>query len=63
MVVSRSNAPPDVDLIAERAANARLIAAAPDLLAALKGLMAHPNSAKAWDAADQAVAKAEGRKS
>jgi len=39
MVVSRSNAPPDVDLIAERDANARLIAAAPDLLAALKALL------------------------
>lgn len=39
MVVSRSNAPPDVDLIAERDANARLIAAAPELLAALKAIV------------------------
>lgn len=49
----------------EHEANARLIAAAPDLLAALKALLpwvaAPPSdSAEAWRAAQAAIAKAEG---
>lgn len=52
------------------AANARLIAAAPDMLAALKDLLFnadHGNGLeaqhKAWDRARDAIAKAEGRAS
>jgi len=41
-------------------ANARLIAAAPDLLAALKLFMRDPNHYKAYDAGKAAIAKAEG---
>lgn len=44
---------------AEIAANARLIAAAPDLLAALVGLLAEsPNQTTAGDAARAAIARA-----
>lgn len=66
MVVSRSNAPPDVDLIAERDANARLIAAAPELLAALKAALDESGCdgdlcMYQWhDAARAAIKKAEG---
>jgi len=44
-------------------ANARLIAAAPELLAALKGLidLAGPSCVGACDVARAAIAKAEGR--
>lgn len=47
----------------EHEANARLIAAAPDMLAALKGIRAHrPDYAdSAWDAVDEAISKAEGK--
>ena len=40
--------------------NARLIAAAPDLLEALRGLMRDPEGSAARDAAWAAIAKAEG---
>jgi hypothetical protein len=50
----------------QSAANARLIAAAPDLLEALRGF--HPSQikapgelARAWEVAKAAIAKAEGR--
>lgn len=52
--------------MAEAAANARLIAAAPDLLEALRGLLAAvqhsvcENSGPAQDAASAAIAKATG---
>ena len=50
-------------------ANARLIAAAPDLLAALKQVVSsafphpvnHPTMTAAWKVAQAAIAKAEGR--
>jgi hypothetical protein len=53
----------------ERDANARLIAAAPALLAALKQMVAsavpnpddHPSMTKAWKVAEAAIAKAEGK--
>ncbi len=51
----------------EDTANARLIAAAPDLLATLKALIdllnedLDPDQCAAWDAAVAAIAKAEGR--
>ena len=48
----------------EEDANARLIAAAPELLAALKALIAEPDLkpwSEEWDQAHSAVAKAEGR--
>jgi len=52
---SQNNFPPS-------AANARLIAAAPDLLAALKEVVAlSDRKHDAWDAARAAIAKAEGR--
>ncbi len=41
--------------------DARLIAAAPDLLAALEGIMAAPMSTKAMLAAHAAIAKARGK--
>ena len=44
-----------------RSANAQLIAAAPDLLDALKGLLLSPNSSSAAAWARNAIAKAEGR--
>jgi hypothetical protein len=45
----------------EEAANARLIAAAPDLLAALKRVCSHGyRSSPDWDSARAAIAKAEG---
>ena len=52
----------------ERDANARLIAAAPDLLAALRQVVAsafpnpteHPAMSAAWKVAEAAIAKAEG---
>jgi hypothetical protein len=54
---------------AETAANARLISAAPDLLAALRTLLTYPsgqysegvNFDTAWEAAEAAVAKATGQ--
>lgn len=53
--------------IFEAKANARLISAAPDLLAALKELVgqrdAHFHTLSAWDAARAAIAKAEGSQS
>lgn len=48
--------------LAEAEANARLFAAAPDLLAALKDLIDTPadqRQAKHWAAAERAIAKAE----
>lgn len=44
----------------EREANARLIAAAPDMLAALKAILAHkPDNADAiWEQVEEAIAKA-----
>jgi hypothetical protein len=52
--------------IAEQQANARLIAAAPDLLAAVKGLVAKSTDidgdwSQEWRLALDAIAKAEGR--
>jgi hypothetical protein len=46
---------------AERDANARLIAAAPDMLAALKAILSHkPDYADAiWDQVEDAIAKAD----
>ncbi len=54
---------PDGDFtIGEPEANARLICAAPDLLSALKSVIAlSDRKHKAWDAAKAAIAKAEGR--
>jgi hypothetical protein len=52
------------DLIAEVKSTARLISAAPDLLAALQELVgqrdAHFHTVPAWDAARAAIAKATG---
>jgi hypothetical protein len=45
----------------DRDANAQLIGAAPELLAALKMLMANPEEQDAHNAAHRAIAKAEGR--
>ena len=46
----------------EEEANARLIAAAPDLLAALKGVVRlSDRKHEAWDRARAAIAKAEGQ--
>jgi len=45
----------------ERDANARLIAAAPDLLAALKALVERDTDSPVHMAAEAAIAKAEGR--
>ena len=46
----------------ERDANARLIAAAPDLLSALKSVVSlSDRKHEAWDAAKAAIKKAEGR--
>ncbi|MDX0180883.1 hypothetical protein [Sinorhizobium meliloti] len=48
----------------DTAANAHLIAAAPDLLDALKGILSNPGgrcSADQWQSGLKAVAKAEGR--
>lgn len=48
----------------EHEANARLIAAAPDLFAALMGIMSNPGgrcTAEQWRAGIDALAKAEGR--
>jgi len=42
-------------------ANARLIAAAPELLEALRHLREHGVSPRAWDMLNAAIAKAEGR--
>lgn len=42
------------------AANARLISAAPDLLAALEGVIAKPRCLEMWIRARAAVAKAKG---
>jgi hypothetical protein len=48
--------------LAEANANARLIAAAPDLLQALKAVVAiSDRKHDAWDAAHAVIAKAEGR--
>lgn len=52
------------DADGERIANARLIAAAPDMLDALKGILSNPGgrcSADQWQAGLRAIAKAEGR--
>lgn len=55
----------DTECIAEhvyREADARLIAAAPDLLGALKGILAITDRQHvAWDRAHAAIAKAEGK--
>lgn len=45
----------------DQKANARLIAAAPELLAALKELDAKPEHTNSWLKARAAIAKAEGR--
>lgn len=42
-------------------ADARLIAAAPRLLAALKGLFSNSLNASGWEEASQAIDKAEGK--
>jgi hypothetical protein len=55
----------DVAMVHSSAANARLIAAAPDLLAALKALLDKADlndwNQEAYEAAEAAIAKAEGR--
>ncbi len=50
------------DVLAEdMAANARLIAAAPDLLSALKAMMDDAEATTSWALAHAAIAKAESR--
>mgnify|MGYP006351752269 CR=1 FL=1 len=52
-------------MLPEQVANARLIAAAPELLESLKAMLSPrmdgPDSAQIWFAAEAVVAKAEGR--
>lgn len=50
------------DMLVADHPDARLIAAAPDLLAALKGIMDAPDSIGCMKAAQEAIAKAEGVK-
>jgi len=61
MVTNDEDSPMDVD---EQLANSRLVAAAPDLLAALRRLLARSFDGDDYDAtseAEAAIAKAEGR--
>lgn len=67
MVAKLAHSANHSDQAGEAEANARLIAAAPDLLAALEALYDHPSytaldddELALWDAAKTAIAKAKG---